>query len=179
MHAGRPRTAGKHSPRSHDVPTPDKISGCGCTTRPTRAGPPHASGGLAFDLAPVLLRLPRRHATGTREGSARKLRSLGCASRQESSFTSVGTAVMVTASGSGPAPVREIPVIVNYRRAPVFSYSSITKGSSPSDGDASRAWDTALRNVPTVSGLAFPWFSQMSSHGSSARQAPAGPLAAR
>jgi hypothetical protein len=75
--------------------------------------------------------------------------------------------------------VREIPVIVSCRRAPVFSYSSITKGSSPSDGDASRAWDTALRNVPTVSGLAFPWFSQMSSHGSSARQAPAGPLAAR
>lgn len=29
MHAGRPRTAGKHSSRSHHVPTPDKISGCG------------------------------------------------------------------------------------------------------------------------------------------------------
>ena len=41
------------------------------------------------------------------------------------------------------------------------------------------ARDTALRNVPTVSGLAFPWFSQMSSHGSSARQAPAGPPVAR
>src|SRR5271166_4005880 len=33
MHAGRPRTAGKHSSRSHHVPTPDKISGCGCSTR--------------------------------------------------------------------------------------------------------------------------------------------------
>ena len=32
MHAGRPRTAGKHSSRSHHVPTPDKISGCGCST---------------------------------------------------------------------------------------------------------------------------------------------------
>jgi hypothetical protein len=31
MHAGRPRTAGKHSSRSHHVPTPDKISGCGCS----------------------------------------------------------------------------------------------------------------------------------------------------
>jgi hypothetical protein len=33
MHAGRPRTAGRHSSRSHHVPTPDKISGCGCSTR--------------------------------------------------------------------------------------------------------------------------------------------------
>ena len=33
MHAGRPRTAGKHSSRSHHMPTPDKISGCGCSTR--------------------------------------------------------------------------------------------------------------------------------------------------
>ena len=33
MHAGRPRTAGKHSSRSHHVPTPDKISGCGCSTK--------------------------------------------------------------------------------------------------------------------------------------------------
>src|ERR1700722_7828941 len=29
MHVGRPRTTGKHSSRSHHVPTPDKISGCG------------------------------------------------------------------------------------------------------------------------------------------------------
>src|ERR1019366_9836465 len=39
MHAGRPRTAGKHSSRSHHVPTPDKISGCGCSTRRAAAGP--------------------------------------------------------------------------------------------------------------------------------------------
>src|ERR1035438_4423886 len=36
MHAGRPRTAGKHSSRPHHVPTPDKISGCGCSTRAAR-----------------------------------------------------------------------------------------------------------------------------------------------
>lgn len=37
MHAGRPRTAGKHSSRSHHVPTPDKISGCVHATRKTCA----------------------------------------------------------------------------------------------------------------------------------------------
>ena len=40
MHAGRPRTAGKHSSRSHYVPTPDKISGCGCSPRNLRPAPP-------------------------------------------------------------------------------------------------------------------------------------------
>jgi hypothetical protein len=131
------------------------------------------------DPSPRGERQGHRHATGTREGSARMLRSLGWVSCQESSFTSAGTAVMVAAPGSGSARVGEIPVIVSCRRAPVFSCSSITKGSFPGGGDASRAWDTALWNVPAVSGLAFAWFSRMLSRGSSARRAPAGPPAAR
>src|SRR5579863_7318916 len=39
MHAGRPRTAQKHSSRSHHVPTPDNFSGSGCSNQP-RAEPP-------------------------------------------------------------------------------------------------------------------------------------------